>query len=200
MYKLFFEDSSISFLTAAKESCGGVISLHAEETLCLAKMLEKLENYKHLCIECSDPKSAFESFAKNFRLVEAAGGVVESSRGGVLMIFRNGRWDLPKGHVESGEEFSVAAAREVEEETGVSNLQIEGHLTNSYHTYKLNGEWILKRTWWYRMSTPTEQKPTPQKEEQITKAEWVERSRVGQCAESSFASVRQVLTEALNRE
>ena len=51
--------------------------------------------------------------------VRAAGGIVTAPDGTMLLIQRNGRWDLAKGKVESGETLLQAALREVEEETGV---------------------------------------------------------------------------------
>ncbi len=49
----------------------------------------------------------------------SAGGLVV--RGGEVLLIapRPGRWQLPKGHVEPGEDSPQAAVREVREETGV---------------------------------------------------------------------------------
>ena len=43
----------------------------------------------------------------------------------ILLIYRNGVWDLPKGKIEFGESYEDAALREVAEETGVKNLYLK---------------------------------------------------------------------------
>ena len=73
-------------------------------------------------------------------MVEAAGGLVFNKDGGILMIFRNGKWDLPKGKLEIGESVEECAIREVQEECGVSGLIIENKIKDTYHTYILEEE------------------------------------------------------------
>src|SRR5438034_5163464 len=55
-------------------------------------------------------------FLKKFSLVVAAGGIVKNENAEVLMIFRRGRWDFPKGKLDRGEKLEDCAVREVEEE------------------------------------------------------------------------------------
>ena len=79
--------------------------------------MTKLVYFADSCVEMSS--EALEALKSTFRYVVAAGGVVYSPAGEILMIHRNGRWDLPKGHMESGESTAQCALREVEEECGV---------------------------------------------------------------------------------
>jgi ADP-ribose pyrophosphatase YjhB (NUDIX family) len=88
------------------------------------------------------------------------------------MIYRRGKWDLPKGKIDEGESIKKAAWREVAEECGLKTHRIEDHYTDTYHIYEHKGKLILKRTYWYLMSAE-EEVLTPQAEEDITKAEWI---------------------------
>ena len=81
-------------------------------------------------------------------LVQAAGGLVLTPNQNVLLIFRRGKWDLPKGKLDDGEALDVCAVREVEEETGLSNIHLKEKLLITYHTYYEQGEHILKETHW----------------------------------------------------
>src|SRR5262245_43144571 len=63
-----------------------------------------------------------KAFFKHFHLIEAAGGIVQNDKKELLFIHRLGKWDLPKGKIEKKESPETCAVREVEEETGVTNL------------------------------------------------------------------------------
>ena len=84
---------------------------------------------------------------------KAGGGLVYNKNGDVLFIFRGGKWDLPKGGIEKGEEIEDTALREVEEETGVKGLKITRKLSKTYHIFKRNGRYKLKITHWFEMKT-----------------------------------------------
>ncbi|MCQ2322871.1 MAG: NUDIX domain-containing protein [Bacteroidales bacterium] len=86
-----------------------------------------------------------------------------------VAIERNGIPDLPKGHIEKGETPEVAAVREVEEETGISDLKIIRELPATWHCYLLSGNWTIKKTSWYLMTTSSGMKNIPQREEGISK-------------------------------
>lgn len=105
-------------------------------------------------------------------LVEAAGGLVKNNKQETLFIFRNGKWDLPKGKTEKGENIEETAIREVEEETGVTGLEIIEFLMKTYHIFKRNGEYRLKLTHWYAMKTAYEGELLPQEDEGIMQVEW----------------------------
>lgn len=132
-------------------------------------------------------------FAKDFRIIHAAGGIVADENDDVLMIFRYGCWDFPKGKVEEGEDWETAALREVEEETGLHGITLTEPLPNTYHTYLLHGTPILKITHWYAMHAP-QQSLTPQTEEDISQAVWVPREEVAERLSDSYLSLKELWT------
>lgn len=108
----------------------------------------------------------------SFQVIQAAGGYVENHRGDLLMIFRRGFWDLPKGKLDAGETAAQAAVREVEEECGIDQLSIRSEPFNTYHVYTDRGKSVIKESIWYRMDTGSTIDPVPQEEEDITEARW----------------------------
>ena len=130
-------------------------------------------------------------FMEDFRIIHAAGGIVSNEKDEVLMIFRYGCWDFPKGKVEEGEDWETAAMREVEEETGLQDITLQEPLPNTYHTYNLHDTTILKITHWYAMQAP-EQSLVPQTEEDISQAVWVAREEVAERLRNSYLSLREL--------
>lgn len=128
-------------------------------------------------------------FAQDYTLIHAAGGIVTNENDEILMIFRLGCWDFPKGKVEAGEDWQTAAIREVEEETGLRNILLQEAFANTYHTYILKDKPILKITHWYSMQAHA-QSLVPQTEEDIAQAVWVPRKEVAAKLETSYASLR----------
>ncbi|MDC3306153.1 NUDIX domain-containing protein [Flavobacteriales bacterium] len=135
----------------------------------------------------------WENFCDKFTLIEAAGGLVYNYENQLLMIFRNGKWDLPKGKLEEGENIKECAIREVEEECGISGLSISRPLQDTYHVYELNAQKILKRTYWFEMKTDFKGNLTPQTEEGITKVCWVNKEDIAQKLENSFGNIIELL-------
>lgn len=136
----------------------------------------------------------------HYRYVKAAGGLVHSDDGRRLMIFREGRWDLPKGMVEPGETLAQAALREVWEETGVENLTLGPLLLKTYHIYDKYGGWHLKQTSWYAMSAPSSPSTVPQQEEGITQAVWTSPEECEERLQYSFASLRLLCQAIINQK
>jgi len=139
-------------------------------------------------------KEEFEKFSSNFRIIHAAGGIVCNRSHEILMIYRLGNWDFPKGKVEEGERFEEAAVREVQEETGLQGISLGKALPSTFHTYELRGEAILKETHWYAMSA--EKQPlTPQTVEDISQAVWIPVKEVREKLEFSYPSLREFWDE-----
>lgn len=131
------------------------------------------------------PLSWLRCLKRRMRYVRAAGGIVTDDSGDMLLIRRNGRWDLPKGKVEPGETLLQGALREVEEETGMkvacAHRPATGHTAvpgnsplKTYHIFNLYGGWHLKQTSWFPMhASGVHPQGTPQDEEGITEVVWV---------------------------
>lgn len=107
--------------------------------------------------------------------VTAGGGlVVRAGAAGpeVLLIFRRGAWDLPKGKLDPGETVEACALREVREELGIEALEIVGPAGVTVHGYPEGDRFMVKTTHWFFMRTP-ERDFTPEAREGITEARWV---------------------------
>jgi 8-oxo-dGTP pyrophosphatase MutT (NUDIX family) len=133
----------------------------------------------------------FDLFSSYFRLIYAAGGIVRNKNEKVLFIKRLGFWDFPKGKMEKGESPEQTAVREVEEETSVKGIEISHQLPSTWHVYKLNEEWVLKKTYWYEMKSDNDSKPIPQKEEDIEIAEWRNPEDAEDLLKLSYRSLRE---------
>lgn len=127
------------------------------------------------------------------RKIIAAGGLVQNSKSEYLFIFRKGKWDLPKGKLDEGEEIRDAAVREVMEECGLPEVTIIRPIVITYHNYKIKNEKVLKETHWFLMSTQTSGDLKPQEEEDITAAIWVDKNRIQPLLENSFDTIREVV-------
>ncbi len=125
--------------------------------------------------------------------VEAAGGVVFNPSNAILFIYRNLHWDLPKGHVDPGETHRETAIREVEEETGLTALQLVSPLPDTWHCYMLKGHWHLKHTCWFDMRYAGTQTPMPQLSEGIERVEWIGPKRIQNVLQQCYRSVQEVL-------
>ncbi len=138
-------------------------------------------------------KLLLTNFSLAFKVIEAAGGLVKNKKSEYLFIFRNGKWDLPKGKIEKKEGIKEAAMREVEEECGIGKLKIVKELESTYHTYELDGKSILKRTYWFEMICEDESKLVPQTEEGITEVKWLSKNDLKQIFDNTYESIREVL-------
>jgi len=146
---------------------------------------------KKLVLASTDPGWLFRYVASFFDPVEAAGGLVINEQNKLLLIFRQGKWDLPKGHGGAFETTQETALREVMEETGVEDLAIIGQLPETYHVFeKKNGGYALKKTWWYLMKTGSQKKLKPQLNEDITRAEWIDIDNLEEVFANTYGSVK----------
>jgi len=154
-------------------------SMHIDDlrALGITKLIANIEagQYeKRLTIWGAQPLEMIDFFMKSLKIIVAGGGLVQNPDGAILFIFRNGKWDLPKGKPEEGEEMTQTAIREVEEECGISDLTILGDLPLTHHIYQEpGGEYILKKCIWYHMKSLNWENLTVQREEGITEARWI---------------------------
>lgn len=140
-----------------------------------------------------DVDAVLKTFKKKFVLVVAAGGLVHTNQNELLLIFRRGKWDLPKGKLDANEKIEDCAVREIEEETGLTNVEIEKPLTITFHTYHENGKHILKESHWFLMKADKETNLLPQTEEDIEKCEWVSIEQLAPYMENTHASILDVV-------
>lgn len=106
--------------------------------------------------------------------ITAAGGYVlrgSSDDPELLLIYRRGVWDLPKGTVEAGETPVEAARREVREEVGLEAVRVLEDLGRTVHGYYRDERYWVKTTFWYAM-TPEAGTLRPEREENIERVVW----------------------------
>ncbi len=137
-------------------------------------LLEKNTEFDAVVLHFPDVEKLWSDFKEIFKIIKAAGGIVENDKKEVLMIYRMGHWDLPKGKIEKKEGKKEAAIREVQEETGLQSVDLEEFIHTTYHTYTDRKERrVLKVTYWYTMKT-TDTELVPQAEEDIEEAVFVD--------------------------
>ena len=164
----------------------------------LPTLLKQGPQLQDIALFCDDVESTWMTFCAGYKELAAAGGVVKDRGGRVLWIQRNGKWDLPKGKLEPGERLEEAAVREVEEETGITNLTIVGDAICTFHTYEAGGVVHLKTTFWYPMNHDGDATPgKPQAIEGITDVTWLEPPFPRSTLDNTFSSIQQVLDTLL---
>ena len=162
----------------------------------LVGLFEASDTLAKVYIPTDDIEGTYRRICAEFVEVNAGGGLVSNRRGDFLLINRNGMWDLPKGHQDPGEEISVTALREVQEETGIDELMLRELICITDHCYIRDGKWHLKHTWWYDMLYTDPTDLTPQTEEDISKAAWVAKSSLPPFLLNTYPSIIEVFREA----
>lgn len=153
----------------------------------------KFKDVDSITFTSSEKESLIKYIKTKFKVIEAAGGVVDNHNK-TLLIYRKGRWDIPKGKIEKGEKKRVCAIREVEEETGVK-AEIITKICTTWHTYVTNRKYILKKTHWYSMQCIDDTHLSPQQEENIKEAKWMTLSELRAALYESYRSIRVVIQE-----
>lgn len=150
------------------------------------------ESLPDACVMADDYEALEAAFLALFPIINAAGGLIHDGDDEYLVIDRRGYPDLPKGKAEGDETPLQTAMREVEEETGLMGMNVIDHIADTYHTYTVDGQMVLKKTVWYSMSVPGRPKLTPETEEGITDARWVERKNMKFEAQKTYNSLKDI--------
>lgn len=193
MYKVFFNQKPIFLTTELVPQTDRTpvlfIKFSSPENI-----IKALKSKKTDCLYLYHQKEdkLWMHFLRHFPIVEAAGGLVRHQDGRFLFIYRNDKWDLPKGRIEKNEPIRIAAVREVEEETGVDGLEIVKPLIETFHVFNRNGKYKLKKTFWFEMKTASTVTLTPQLNEGIEQAVWVLEKEIPQKFENAYENIKQV--------
>lgn len=192
-YSIYFCDTEVVVTTVLPSSQYAVLDVDTTYEISCAKVVKKVETDKFIAIITTNPEATFNSLKSQFKVVLAAGGVVENENEELLMIELRNRWDLPKGHIEAGECECEAALREVKEETGIS-AEIVGNepIAVTWHAYDTYGSWELKRTSWWQMRALSGD-VAPQFEEGIAKVAWYTAQEVGERLKNSYPTIKHVV-------
>ena len=190
MYKVFVNDKPIVLTTVVEKETD--FKNYLLKTAKVGKIIRELNksSIKEIRLVGKNEDKLLKNFSKKLPKVIAGGGKVLNSKGEVLFIFRNGKWDLPKGRVDGRETIEQAALREVEEETGVKDLKIDKPLDITYHIFKRNGRYRLKITHWYQMTTTYSGELRPEVSEGITNVEWLNLEKTRKALENSYANIK----------
>jgi 8-oxo-dGTP pyrophosphatase MutT (NUDIX family) len=190
MYKVFVNDKPL-FLTneISKETN---FQLFLLESVDIVQLIVKIFQNKiqKAYLYHPDEKEILKTLKSKIPVSKAGGGLVYNKKGEVLFIYRGGKWDLPKGGTEKGEDIEKTAIREVEEETGVNKLKITKKLQKTYHVFKRNGVYKLKITQWFEMHSEFEGVPVGQIEEGIEKAVWLSPKDIPETLKKSYENIK----------
>jgi 8-oxo-dGTP pyrophosphatase MutT (NUDIX family) len=205
MYKIKFEEHTLFIIDHVCSFSFDLIGknkavIYNYKPKKLKKIIDELSNSSFLnhIIFNPNPEEVFNDLKLQFNVIEAAGGLIINEKNQILFIYRNKKWDLPKGKIEKNETTEHAAIREVEEETLVKISSLKQHLISTYHTYIYDQKHILKTNYWFLMYADSHQKLEPQLEENIEKVEWKTIDDIPQLMTNSYDSIHDVLKAYLD--
>jgi 8-oxo-dGTP pyrophosphatase MutT (NUDIX family) len=190
MYKVFVNELPLILTNKLSETANGEYFLLNQEAIHEAIKALKKKKLTEAYIYHPNHEEILKKFTKEIPMVVAAGGVVTNEKGKVLFIYRNDKWDLPKGKLDKGESLEHCAMREVMEETGVQDLRIENFLRTTYHIFNNNGIRTLKQVHWYAMKTEYSGKLKPEKKEGIVKVKWKGPDKIRLALQNSYANIK----------
>ena len=190
MYKVFVNDLPLILTNKLSETASGEYFLLNQDAIKAAITALNKNKLQVAYVYHPNHEEILKKFCKKIPLVRAAGGVVTNKAGKVLFIYRNDKWDLPKGKLDKGETFEECALREVAEETGVQGLILENFLKTTYHVFKSNGKYKLKEVHWYAMRTSYAGPLVGQADEGIVKVKWKGPEKIKKALENSYTNIK----------
>ncbi len=206
MHSVFIQDKPLHFINASDSKelelakRGQIISEGDKDIDEVISLIENNVNHEETFYLAENSDSAWKIFISYFTLIEASGGIVQNKKEEFLVIYRLGKWDLPKGKIEYDESPEEAAIREVQEECGVDQLTILKTLPLTFHTYQLKGKRMLKKTHWFLMQSENDSVLVPQKEENILEAVWMTEKEIEKkVLTNTYSSIADLLKNFFNR-
>lgn len=200
MYKIYINDTPI-FLTNTKTAKNrkrddrNLVALHRHRKALFQYVdsLEKNHQFDSITIYSHDLENLKDDFFSIYKIVPAAGGAIYNKKDKVLMIYRRGFWDLPKGKIDKGETIQETAVREVAEEVGLNNIELLEQLPTTYHTYRnKKGIRCLKPGYWFKMYTE-ETDVVLQTEEDIEGSLWIKPKKFLESDMKAYSSIVDIL-------
>jgi 8-oxo-dGTP pyrophosphatase MutT (NUDIX family) len=190
MYTIFVGNKPIILTTQIERETD--FKLFLLKSVNIGKVIKLLNttNLKGVYLVHSNKEKLLKLFLKLLPNVIAGGGKAYNTNNEILFIYRNNKWDLPKGRRERKETIEESAIREVEEETGVKGLSITKSLPTTYHIFKRSGKHKIKVTYWFEMKTDFDGKLYPEQSEGITKVEWLDETASKKALENSYANIK----------
>ncbi len=190
MYKVFVND--IPIILSTEEEIGVTYKSIPIKEANIKEIIGEITegNLSYVNLYHKKEKKLLKHLKKKLSVVIAGGGLVYNSKKEILFIRRNNKWDLPKGKLEHGEDIQSCAIREVQEETGVRDVEITNFITTTYHIFKRNGKFKLKETYWYEMHTSYTGKLVPQVNEGIKKAKWKDFQKSQKALNKSYENIK----------
>ncbi|GAA0761837.1 NUDIX hydrolase [Psychroflexus lacisalsi] len=190
MYKVFVND--VPIILSTQENIGSNYTNIPIKKAKIKQLIRKIESGELLYLNLYHKKEhkLLKHLKRKLKVIVAGGGLVYNSNKEILFIYRNKKWDLPKGKTEKGEDIEQTALREVEEETNVEGLAIESFLQTTYHIINRNNKYKLKVTHWYQMSTDYRGELVPELSEGIKKAKWKNFEQTQKALQKSYANIK----------
>ena len=190
MYKVFVND--IPVILSTEKNIGDNYVSFPIKTAKLKRIIKKITKGELLYVNLyhENEEKLLKHLLKKLPVVTAAGGMVFNDNKEILFIYRNKRWDLPKGKVEKGETLEESAVREVKEETGVKDLEIKKFIRKTYHVFKRKNKYRLKETHWYEMHSSYTGELIPEENEGIKKVKWKNFAKSQKALTKSYANIK----------
>ena len=195
MYKVFIENRPV--IICEKNTINaetivliseGVLSFEAD----VFPLFKKSEPKIPIILLAKDAHKEFERLFEDYKRIIAAGGIVKKDDQ-FLFIKRQGKWDIPKGKLDKGENPELGAIREIEEECGIQNPSISAFICCTYHTYRFRDKPRLKLTYWYSLNYDGNDELKPQTDEGITKVKWFPKEKIDKIRKNTFVSILEVI-------
>lgn len=193
MYKIFFKENEI-IISNKLVVTSNLIKYNTDLFFNINNWLIKFFNTScKVEVYCTNVDIFFKEFCKHFYVIHASGGIVSDFKDNLILIYRYGKWDLPKGKVEINEKFIETAIREVKEECGIDKLEVKKFFKTTYHIFYLNNIFYLKFCHWYLMYTNTDVRLIPQINEGINQVAWKSKNEVYHLIKNSYKSIQDLL-------